>query len=129
MPYKDPEKQKAAFRRFHAAHPRAQSGYAAAWYQRNRERILGAQHTARLACLQHYSRAKVPRCRCCGEEHYHFLTLDHIENDGKVHRAVTRDTNICLLLQRRGWPKGFQVLCYNCNFGRAKNGGRCPHKT
>ena len=22
----------------------------------------------------------------------------------------------------------FQILCYNCNLGRSRNGGVCPHK-
>jgi hypothetical protein len=22
----------------------------------------------------------------------------------------------------------FQVLCFNCNIGRERNGGMCPHK-
>jgi hypothetical protein len=31
-------------------------------------------------------------------------------------------------LIRRGFPVGFQVLCFNCNIGRSMNGGICPHK-
>lgn len=27
------------------------------------------------------------------------------------------------------FPEGFQVLCYNCNLGRAHCGGVCPHKS
>jgi hypothetical protein len=27
------------------------------------------------------------------------------------------------------FPPGFQLLCSNCNHGRARNGGICPHKT
>ena len=31
-------------------------------------------------------------------------------------------------LKRQGWPKdGYQLLCANCNQGRARNGGVCPH--
>ena len=28
----------------------------------------------------------------------------------------------------KGYPPGYQVLCYNCNCGRYRNGGVCPHK-
>lgn len=31
-------------------------------------------------------------------------------------------------LKRAGYPPGYQVLCFNCNCGRAKRGGVCPHK-
>jgi hypothetical protein len=26
------------------------------------------------------------------------------------------------------FPAGFQVLCLNCNHGRFRNGGICPHQ-
>lgn len=26
------------------------------------------------------------------------------------------------------YPKDIQILCYNCNLGREKNGGICPHQ-
>jgi hypothetical protein len=127
MPYKDPEARRAYFKQWHKEHPGGQSAYQAAWYQRNRERVLAQQQLDRLKALQHYSGKKTPRCCCCGETIYAFLTLDHIEGNGAAHRRETRYTQICSLLQRQGWPKGYQVLCYNCNFGRAKNGGVCPH--
>lgn len=31
-------------------------------------------------------------------------------------------------LKDNKYPKGFQVLCTNCNTGRHRNGGICPHK-
>jgi hypothetical protein len=30
--------------------------------------------------------------------------------------------------QKHGYPEGFQVLCMNCNWGRYRNGGVCPHE-
>jgi hypothetical protein len=129
MPYKDPETRKAYHSRWAKEHPAEFKQYQAEWYQRNRERVLGQQQADRLEALRYYSRAEVPRCRCCGESGYLFLTLDHVENNGREHRISTGGTQICSLLKRQGWPKGYQVLCYNCNFGRAKNGGVCPHQT
>lgn len=26
-----------------------------------------------------------------------------------------------------GFPAEYQILCFNCNIGRSRNGGRCPH--
>lgn len=68
------------------------------------------------------------RCACCGEEERAFLSIDHVGNDGNVHRkAIGRGTSIYLWLKKNGFPPGFQVLCMNCNFGKRMNGGVCPH--
>lgn len=73
-----------------------------------------------------------PKCACCGETIVHFLSMDHVENNGAAHRKETgfRKTwaSIFLWLKKHGFPPGFQVLCMNCNFGKARNGGICPHK-
>jgi len=67
------------------------------------------------------------RCACCGEGDPRFLTLDHIHNGGAEHRRQVRSNHIFRWLRNRGYPPGFQVLCWNCNCGRYHNGGECPH--
>jgi hypothetical protein len=74
-------------------------------------------------------------CACCGETKPKFLTIDHIDNNGAEHRkAISGPNNRCgsfdvyRWLKANHYPKGFQVLCYNCNCGRHRNGGICPHK-
>lgn len=70
-------------------------------------------------------------CNCCGEQERAFLTIDHMLNDGyklrkeKVHGHSTR---FYRWLKNNGYPKDFQVLCMNCNFGKRMNNGVCPHK-
>lgn len=67
------------------------------------------------------------KCQCCGESTFEFLTIDHTENDGKSHRAVIGKGQLYTWLIRMGFPKeGFQLLCMNCNFAKARY-GRCPH--
>ncbi len=68
-------------------------------------------------------------CACCGERHPLFLDLDHVENDGAAHRReVGNSTQVMLQLREQGWPRGrYQLLCCNCNQGKARNGGVCPH--
>ena len=67
-------------------------------------------------------------CICCGETQEEFLTLEHLNRDGKLHRKlvgryVYRD------LRRRGWPKdGYALMCWNCNMSR-RTGCECPHQT
>lgn len=68
------------------------------------------------------------RCACCGEPDHRFLTLDHIQNDGNVHREAYKCHQIYALAKKEGYPLGrYQILCFNCNSGRACNGGVCPH--
>ena len=75
--------------------------------------------------LDHYGRV----CACCGETNELFLSVDHINNDGNKHRKEIGQSAIYRWLVKHGFPEGFQVLCYNCNFGKRVNGGICPHKT
>ena len=81
------------------------------------------------------------QCACCGEDEPLFLTIDHIEGNGSRHRMEMtpdwqdyRDYRSATgyktyrWLERHNYPLGFQVLCSNCNHGRQRNGGICPHK-
>jgi hypothetical protein len=76
--------------------------------------------------LDHYGN----ECACCGETERLFLTVDHINNDGNEHRKKdpTGRATIYRWLINRGFPPGFQILCMNCNQGKHRNGGICPHK-
>lgn len=91
-------------------------------------------------------------CVCCGETRFGFLTLDHIHNNGTLHRKSLRARGKPRLawrkkegfvggygslplyndLKRRGFPKDeCRCLCYNCNMGRHRNfenPGICPHE-
>lgn len=82
---------------------------------------------AKLEAIAYYSRGTMS-CACCGEGELVFLTIDHVNGDGAEHRRQTRDTNVGVVLKRAGWPDGYQVLCFNCNCGRERNGGICPHQ-
>lgn len=68
-------------------------------------------------------------CKCCGEKNLLFLTIDHKDSDGRNERKKF-GARWLSQLKKRGWPQnGYQILCWNCNCGRAVNGGICPHKT
>lgn len=64
------------------------------------------------------------KCATCGFTDIRALTLDHIRNDGLNHkktinarspRQVT-GTLVYRDLKKKGWPVGYQILCYNCNW-------------
>ena len=46
----------------------------------------------------------------------------------KEYRQKVSISSIYSWLIRNNYPEGFQVLCYNCNLGKAHNNGICPHK-
>lgn len=66
-------------------------------------------------------------CNCCGEMNPVFLTLDHVNNDGYLHRREGYRHYFTIIDE--GCPKDkYQILCFNCNCGKQRNGGICPHK-
>lgn len=69
-------------------------------------------------------------CACCGEKTKEFLSIDHIDGGGNAHRRkIGKGPNLIHWLRSNGFPKGFQILCMNCQFGKKHNGGICPHKS
>lgn len=103
--------------------------------QKNYKQVLEANRRWRAVfwpqlrqeCLVAYGE----RCVCCGESEPHFLELDHIYNDGASERRRHKNGQQELLsLKRAGWPRDrHQLLCANCNRGKLRNGGTCPHQT
>lgn len=68
-------------------------------------------------------------CKCCGETRVVFLVLDHIHGGGYRHRQqVGSGVRLYYWLKRNNYPYGFQVLCQNCNVGKWRNKGICPHE-
>lgn len=68
------------------------------------------------------------KCICCGEHRWQFLSLDHIENDGASHRRAMNTTSLFMWAWRNEFPSTLQLMCINCNVGRSRNGGICPHQ-
>lgn len=82
----------------------------------------------RLLVFTHYSQG-VPKCNCCGETNILFLTLDHVNNDGYKERKNNKYIGNRWYedVIKKGFPSGLQVLCSNCNTGKMRNEGICPH--
>ena len=72
------------------------------------------------------------KCNCCGETEKMFLSIDHVHNDGAAMKKAKlysgNGTGFYQWLRKNKFPSGFQVLCMNCQVGKHKNGGICPHK-
>ena len=73
------------------------------------------------------------RCNCCNETERMFLSIDHVNNDGAKERRSGKYSGggsaFYNWLRKNDFPKGYQVLCMNCQIGKHKNGGVCPHQT
>lgn len=57
------------------------------------------------------------KCAICSENKIEYLTMDHINNDGAKHRKQI-GTQIFPWLRKNNYPLDFQILCYNCNYGK-----------
>ena len=75
-------------------------------YKRERNELFKTQ------VLEHYG----PICACCGETHKEFLTVDHVNGEGYIHRKNTKLPRSSEWLARNNFPEGFQILCMNCNY-------------
>lgn len=102
-----------------------------AWYANGgKEKKRQYAQNSKIKCLEAYSNGSI-RCACCGEDTIEFLSLDHKNNDGhKDRKKYGSGSNLYTKLRVRGFPdkERIQVLCFNCNMGKATNGGICPHK-
>jgi hypothetical protein len=79
----------------------------------------------KLAVISHYSNGN-NECACCGETHIEFLTLHHINGNGKNDREI-HGNDLYRWLTKNNFPIGYQILCFNCNCAEAFFNG-CPHK-
>jgi len=132
----NPEKLTANWRRHLERNPGYTQRVAAKWrsdpsnVERHREGMKRRREELKQRVYDAYGGA---HCNCCGETMRRFLTMDHIDNDGALHRRTIgggkpSSRSLYAWLIASGFPPGFQVLCMNCNWGKARNGGVCPHQ-
>lgn len=88
-----------------------------------------ARKERKVLVFKHYCGSDI-KCACCGERKVELLTLDHVNEDGKQHRDEINTSSVYEHLLKINFKTTyeFQVLCYNCNLGKYRNGGICPHK-
>jgi hypothetical protein len=108
-----------------------------AWADPQRRAALKAKANERNKGLRDAAFAALGNsCVCCGECCPMFLQIDHINNDGWTHRkallsgAANAGTAQYRLYRSilAGQTSGLQLLCANCNWGKARNRGVCPHE-
>ncbi len=82
----------------------------------------------RKACICHYGGQR-PACACCGDDNYEKLVIDHAMGGGCEHRRVEKIHGrfIYQWLIDQGFPEGYRVLCFNCNYTMSLR-GVCAHE-
>lgn len=65
-------------------------------------------------------------CACCSEERIDCLSIHHIGN-GRPEGKKKHGINLYSWLRANDFPKGFKVLCLNCNISLGFY-GYCPHQ-
>lgn len=108
----------------------------AGYYRHHAKRCASAKDRTNKLRAEIFERYGGAVCACCGIIDWWTLSLDHIENNGAAHRRELfpgrgngrGGYKMYRILKKQGFPPGFQVLCMNCNIGKVRNNGICPHK-
>jgi hypothetical protein len=116
-------------------------------FPKNKDRLNKKQTEDRIkrkkTVFEYYSKGKLV-CSCCKLDGNYgmvvgldFLTIDHIipkremEKDPEMikmgYRASRKADPLCQWLITNNFPKGFQILCWNCNKAKGVL-GKCPHQ-
>jgi len=69
----------------------------------------------RIIVYNHYCNGDA-RCQRCGETNIKCLSIDHINSGGRKHRKEINNRSLPIWLIQNCFPKGFQILCMNCQF-------------
>jgi hypothetical protein len=108
-------------RKERATHPEKYRERARRYYAMHREECRSKK---RIDVFNHYGH----HCVCCGETEPAFLQIDHINGGGNKHRKeLGQGRSLYDWLRQNKYPKGFQVLCANCNSAKGHY-GICPHQ-
>lgn len=88
---------------------------------------LNYRRKIRKIVLSHYG----DRCECCGEKNKEFLTIDHVDGGGNIHRRKINRHGVKFYawLIHNNFPDNpkLQILCWNCNLSMGIY-KYCPHK-
>lgn len=77
----------------------------------------------KMACTNPYAEHDIPYTNVLA------LTIDHITGGGTLHRKSLRYSSIYQWLVVEGFPKGYQVLCMNCQLIKRSVNKEMPFNT
>ncbi len=104
-------------------HPEKRKQWSKNAYINHRDRILEKHRKykkkLKLDVLSHYCIDRIIKCGRCGFSDIRSLTIDHVHGGGRKHRnnlARSPGHDFYSWLKKNNYPKGYQVLCMNCQF-------------
>ena len=80
----------------------------------------------RLKIVKHYTNGKM-NCKCCGVVGFWFMAIDHINGGGNKERRRYNPKKYYENIVKKGYPKKYQVLCFNCNWAKYTR-TKCVHE-
>lgn len=99
------------------------------WNENNKDRRKDSRKIWKEKLYNEFYKMYGNKCACCGETEKKFLTIDHINNDGHIERSINKNSVLKLIRESLLFKRNdIQVLCWNCNCGKQRNNGICPHK-
>lgn len=126
---KNKEKNEAYQKEYRAANKEKIQEYNEQYWIDNKEKLNESNKYFRTVLKVKFVELYGGKCNCCGEPDIDFLTLDHVQNDGKTDRGSYKGNYRAYKKAISAFtPDIYQVLCYNCNHAKHNNGGVCPHQ-
>jgi hypothetical protein len=133
MPYKNPNDRKKWIQnnRTHI------NEYARNWHKDHLARAHKTDEKSRIKVrtdvLLHYTRvfdseATTPHCNHCPFSDIRALSLDFIIGGHRASGWPTGGLRLYVLLKKKGYPEGWQVLCMNCQFIKKKVNKEQSHR-
>lgn len=97
------------------------------WRDENKDRIREYDRRSleklRREVLTHYGNGRIA-CVGCGFNDIRALSIDHIDGNGHQDRQRKGyGKNFYYWLRTHSYPEGYQTLCMNCQFIKAKTNG------
>jgi hypothetical protein len=119
----------AKAREYYYANHEERKAYARQYRAENIDHARALQKKSRDKLLDEIYEAYGNVCKCCGESNKLFLSIDHVNGGGTKHRKLVGGSQpIYRDIKKQGFPQDeYQLLCFNCNLGRERNDGLCPH--
>jgi len=99
------------------------------WRHNNRDKRNQLQREAYHLLTNEVIDSYGGKCACCGETRKEYLTIDHVNGNGNKQKreiGIRGTQDFYRWLKKNNYPKGFQVLCFNCNCGKG-NYSVSPH--
>lgn len=114
-------------RDYHARNRERENEASREYYLKHRKQLIAKSSRILKEVRTQVFEAYGDCCSCCGETNKKFLTLHHINGDGKKAREKGNIRALRLAIAAKDHA-AYTILCFNCHHGMHGNNGVCPHK-